>query len=105
MRADQIQKWQAHGGMGTGHLFLLSWTLTASATSPSVKSMADYANAQLPGVLYGQIVAAGFSKPNIVYIDYVSSTVAQSIILYNVLSTPATKALASVEVKDVTASV
>jgi len=105
MRADQIQKWQAHGGMGTGHLFLLSWTLTASATSPSVKSMADYANAQLPSVLYGQIVAAGFSKPNIVYIDYVSSTVAQSIILYNVLSTPATKALASVEVKDVTASV
>ena len=63
----------------------LSWTLTANNPpfDPTIHSLADKANSQLPGVLYDRVVSKGWAKPNIVYIDYVNSTVAQSIIQYN----------------------
>lgn len=83
MKKDQLQKWAAYGGLGTGRFFLLSWTLTPSPPGKTVAELAKIANDHLPGVLYDQIVSKHTSKPNIVYIDYVASNVCQSIILYN----------------------
>ncbi len=83
MSADQIDKWQQHGGLGQGFFFLLSWTLTAGLTTPSVKDLSRVANGNLPNVLYDQIAVQHFKKPNIVYIDYVNSKTTQSIIVYN----------------------
>lgn len=84
MKEDQLAKWNAHGGLDMGYFFLLSWTLTAtSVSSPSIQNLANEANSNLPGVLYDQILGSGISKPNIVYVDFVDSTVCQSIILYN----------------------
>jgi energy-converting hydrogenase Eha subunit F len=82
MKADQIRKWRDHGGLGKGFLFLLSWTLTPGAGS-TVEELAAIANDKLPGVLHQQIVTSSFSKPNIVYIDYVNRDTAFSIVQYN----------------------
>jgi hypothetical protein len=79
MKANQLQKWKEFGGMGKGYLFLLSWTLTYG----NIQEHAAEANAKLSDVLYDQIIKNGASKPNIVYIDFVDSTVTQSIIQYN----------------------
>ncbi|MBD0254880.1 MAG: hypothetical protein ICV83_04100 [Cytophagales bacterium] len=83
MKADQLQKWQQHGGLGQGYFFLLSWTLTASPPGSTIETLAAEANGNLPGVLHDQIISAGAGKPNIVYIDFMNSTTAQSIIQYN----------------------
>jgi hypothetical protein len=83
MKTNQLGKWKEHAGLGTGHLFLLSWTLTGSVGGPSIAEMARNANSKLPGVLYDQIVNRHAQKPNIVYIDFVATAVCQSIILYN----------------------
>jgi hypothetical protein len=82
MASDQLQKWAAHGGAGQGFLFLLSWTLTATATG-SVASLAAKANGNLPSVLSNQLLKEHWSKPNIVYLDFIDSTVCQSVIQYN----------------------
>ncbi len=83
MKNDQLNKWHDYGGQGKGYLFLLSWTLTPSPPGQGVKDLAKVANSNLPGVLYEQIISNNASKPNIVYIDFVNSTTAQSIIQYN----------------------
>lgn len=84
MEKDQLEKWSNCARLGAGHMFLLSWTLTSTPViDPTIKTLADQANAKLPGVLYNQIVVLGASKPNIVYIDFVNSTTTQSIIQYN----------------------
>jgi len=83
MKSDQLQKWDDHAALGTGHFFLLSWTLTATFWNSNVKDLAIEANSKLPGVLYDQIITAGAKKPNIVYIDFLNSEVAQSIVQYN----------------------
>ncbi|TRX48382.1 hypothetical protein FNH22_29130 [Fulvivirga sp. M361] len=83
MKNDQLQKWNEYGGLGRGYLFLLSWTLTPEPPGKTVSTLAAEANAQLAGVLYDQIMIANAGKPNIVYIDFLNSTVTQSIILYN----------------------
>lgn len=83
MKTDQLQKWQQHGGQGQGYFFLLSWTLTASPPGSTIETLAAQANGNLPGVLYNQIVTARAAKPNIVYLDFVNNTTAQSIIQYN----------------------
>ena len=82
MKADQIQKWTDHGGLGKGYFFLLSWTLTPGAGS-TVEELAAIANGNLPGVLHNQIITAHFTKPNIVYIDYVNRDTAFAIVQYN----------------------
>ncbi|MCG8552589.1 MAG: hypothetical protein MI799_19470 [Desulfobacterales bacterium] len=84
MEKDQLEKWRHCAGLGAGHMFLLSWTLTSTPVIDStIKTLADQANAKLPGVLYNQIVVLGAAKPNIVYIDFVNSATTQSIIRYN----------------------
>lgn len=84
MEADQLDKWKKYSGMGTGRLFLLSWTLTAiPLISKTIKELAGEANSQLPGVLYDQIITKQANKPNIVYIDFMNSETAQCIISYN----------------------
>lgn len=83
MQSDQLKKWHDYSGQGTGHLFLLSWTLTPSPPGATVKELAAEANSKLPNVLYDQIVSNHANKPNIVYIDFMNSTTAQSIIQYN----------------------
>ena len=87
MKTDQLAKWKAHAGLGQGYFFLLSWTLTANAKAilegKSIKSLAKIANSHLPGVLHDQIATAGAKKPNIVYIDFLSSAICQDVIAYN----------------------
>ena len=85
MKNDQLSKWEKSAGLDSGHLFLLSWTLTVNkpVVEPSIKTLAEEANSKLPGVLYEQIVKLGKAKPNVVYIDFVDSPTAQSIIQYN----------------------
>jgi len=86
MESGQLKEWKDHaGGLGAGHFFLLSWTLTSSnpPITPSISSLASIANSHLPGVLRNEIVLGKARKPNIVYIDFVTSTVCESIILYN----------------------
>lgn len=83
MKADQLKKWNEQAGLGANYFFLLSWTLTATPGGSTVETLAKEANSKLPGVLYDQITGAHASKPNIVYIDFLNDTVAQSIILYN----------------------
>lgn len=85
MKRDQLAKWSQYGGQGKDYLFLLSWTLTASPPGSTIQTLAAEANANLPGVLSNQILEAGASKPNIVYIDFVANPVTQSIIQYNFL--------------------
>ncbi|BCH55317.1 hypothetical protein ACQZ61_06220 [Agrobacterium vitis] len=84
MQQDQLAKWRAHGGLGQNFLFLLSWTLTSGGLV-SVKSLADEANGHLPAVLSKQIISLGWSKPNIVYIDFIDEYLSSSIIQYNFL--------------------
>jgi hypothetical protein len=88
MKAGQLAKWKEYAKLNAGHLFLLSWTLTASnpPLDPTIRALAEDANARLPGVLHDQIVTSGWAKPNIVYLDYVDSATCQSIIRYNFLS-------------------
>lgn len=84
METDQIEKWEQHGGMGRDYLFLLSWTLTPTPPiDASVSTLAKEANSELPDVLYDQIVLKNFSKPNIVYLDFIDAAITQSIIQYN----------------------
>jgi len=85
MQTDQLKKLNQYGGLGKGYFFLLSWTLTSNNPpfSPSIESLANTANSNLPGALYTQIVANKGPKPNIVYIDYVNGVTTQSIIQYN----------------------
>ena len=85
MASDQLAKWSIAARLGEGRMFLLSWTLTANNPpfDPTIRQLADQANSRLPGVLHEQIVVNGAQKPNIVYIDYVNSATAQSIIRYN----------------------
>jgi hypothetical protein len=68
--------------LGKGYFFLLSWTLTPGAGS-TVEELAAIANGNLPGVLHNQIITAHFTKPNIVYIDYVNRDTAFAIVQYN----------------------
>jgi hypothetical protein len=83
MKTDQLQKWQSYGGLGTGHLFLLSWTLTTANPAYPISSLATEANSKLPDVLYDQIVSKSKPNPNIVYIDYMDCSSAKYIIQYN----------------------
>lgn len=83
MKNDQLKKWHDYADQGAGRLFLLSWTLTPSPPGATVKELATEANSKLPGVLYDQIITSQANKPNIVYIDFMNSTTAQSIIQYN----------------------
>ena len=83
MAVDQITKLGEHGGLGNERFFLLSWTLTPTFGDPSIEILANDANAQLPNVLSYEVFVAGYPKPNIVFIDYLENSVAQSIILYN----------------------
>ncbi|MFV3325586.1 hypothetical protein ACNFG0_03840 [Pseudomonas sp. NY15372] len=84
MQQDQLSKWRRVGGLGKGYLFLLSWTLTPSATSASVEGLARRANQALPSAL-DRYPKEYRSKPNIVYIDYVDQSVTSSIIGLNFL--------------------
>ena len=103
MKKDQLKKWNKSAALGAGRLFLLSWTLTPlthvvpinpldpvvpinpldPVLPPPIKILAKEANSKLPGVLYEQIVTSEAKKPNVVYIDFVDSPTAQSIIQYN----------------------
>jgi hypothetical protein len=83
MEADQLQKWNANAGLGRGHFFLLSWTLTPKFAGHGVEHLAGEANPKLPEVLYSRIITRKAQKPNIVYIDFVNNQTAQSIIMYN----------------------
>jgi len=85
MEIDQLKKWKANGGLGKGYFFLLSWTLTSNDPpfSGSIESLAKEANSHLPSVLYKQIVISSWTKPNIVYIDYLNESVTKDIISYN----------------------
>lgn len=87
MSSDQIKKWEEHGGLGQGFLFLLSWTLTSLPHSAEpISVLAAQANNELPKVLYEQIIINKADRPNIVYIDYVNNTTTQCIIRYNFIS-------------------
>ncbi|MFJ4157752.1 hypothetical protein ACIPZF_23515 [Pseudomonas sp. NPDC089752] len=81
MRDDQLKKWREFGGLGKNHLFLLSWTLTPHFLSASVEGLAKLANAALPEL--DRYAKEYRSKPNIVYIDFVDSSVTSSIIALN----------------------
>ncbi|MCG9790844.1 PI-PLC domain-containing protein [Flavobacterium algicola] len=83
MCKDQLIKWKENGGLGKGFLFLLSWTLTTGNPLLTIRGLATEANNNLPNVLHNEIVTKKSSKPNIVYIDYLESATAQSIIMYN----------------------
>jgi len=83
MKADQLQKWTNYGGTGRGYLFLLSWTLTGNMISDTIADMANPANEKLATVLYDKIIGTNAPKPNIVYVDFMNSAVAQGIILFN----------------------
>lgn len=87
MRNNQVEKWAQYGVIGRKYLFLLSWTLTPKAldyiTGLSIKDLAEYANGNLQSTLGEYIDKNKYSKPNIVYVDYINTTVAQSIIIYN----------------------
>ncbi len=84
MMSNQLDKWWKYSqGLGKGHFFLLSWTLTASPPfSDSIESLAARANSKLPSMLHNHI-RSNYPKPNIVYIDFLNNYVAQSIILCN----------------------
>ncbi|WP_323118291.1 PI-PLC domain-containing protein [Burkholderia alba] len=83
MANDQLAKWQSHGGLGKGYLFLLSWTLTPQGVfSPTIASLADTANSNLSAVL-SQTVGERRTKPNVVYVDFLNVEIGQVIIQYN----------------------
>ena len=87
MKTDQLDKWNQYAKLGADYFFLLSWTLT-SGSNPlkgdlPIKTLAEEANSKLPSVLYEHIIIAHAKKPNIIYIDFLNSNVAQSIISYN----------------------
>lgn len=82
MQNDQKQKFMAHAGLNQKYLFLLSWTLTA--TPPiTIKTLADIANSHLIKGLVDLIGSNREKMPNIVYIDYLDSSLAKAIIDYN----------------------
>jgi len=80
---NQVDKWNNYGGWGRGYFFCLSWTLTPNTLGATIVELAAKANANLPDVLYDQIVEKRTGKPNIVYLDYINDETTQSIILYN----------------------
>lgn len=83
MSADQVKKWNDHGGLGQDFLFLLSWTLTPTPPGSWVETLAKEANSKLPEVMSQQINVNCKGKPNIVYIDYLNAESASVAILYN----------------------
>ncbi len=85
MSNTQIEKWGQYGGLGQEYLFLLSWTLTSTLgpATGTVLELATEANAHLDSVLRDQIITKKSTKPNIVYIDFMSQSLAQTIIQYN----------------------
>lgn len=85
MKKNQLDKWKKYGATDGKYFFLLSWTLTPKVyvTKNSIKNLSAKANKELPSVLYDCIVSNKYSKPNIVYLDYLNEIPAQSIILYN----------------------
>lgn len=85
MSEDQLTKWRRHAVEGGNRLFLLSWTLTSTKPprTPSIKTLASEANGHLPDVLQEAIGVERLPRPNIVYVDFMDSATAQSIIAYN----------------------
>ncbi|HEY9256999.1 hypothetical protein [Chitinophaga sp.] len=85
MKKDQLDKWKKYGATDGKYFFLLSWTLTPKdyVIWNSIETLSAKANKELPAVLYDYIVSNKYSKPNIVYLDYLNETVTQSIIMYN----------------------
>ncbi len=83
MKNDQINKFYQNGGLGNPYLFLLSWTLTSKSGS-SIKTLANKANHELSSGLKEIYNHNEEHKlPNIVYIDFVTSELAETIIQYN----------------------
>ncbi|MCB1037121.1 MAG: hypothetical protein KDD47_25055, partial [Acidobacteria bacterium] len=85
MRRDQLTKWEGNAVLGSGRLFLLSWTLTSTPVlSKTIEDLAEDANRRLPGVLREQYKRVGSGRmPNIVYVDFLNSETAQEIVKYN----------------------
>ena len=85
MKDDQLEKWNKYGQGEKDYCFLLSWTLTSTNPpfSSTIKELAEEANSYIALVLAEQIVNKAWSRPNFVYIDFVTSSVTQSIISYN----------------------
>ena len=85
MRADQLKKLGLNGGLGKHYLFLLSWTLTGSPLSfkLNLRELADKANPELASSLQQAFSASHLPKPNIVYLDFINSSLAKEIISYN----------------------
>ncbi len=86
MYSDQLQKWKNHVSWGAGHLFLLSWTLTAqvvSITTKDIAALAQEANRNLSASLRDQIGGSKVSKPNIIYLDFINGALCQTVYQYN----------------------
>lgn len=87
MKQDQLAKLDAYGGLGKDCFFLLSWTLTPNSDTffhhGSVEKLAGKANPALEKVLAERMGQVNKPKPNIVYIDYLNTKTAQSIIQCN----------------------
>ena len=73
MFADQINKMRSTLSKNRSNLFLLSWTLTQQGTGtlsgPSIRQLADMANAELPDAVRNCVSSDYF--PNIIMIDNV----------------------------------
>lgn len=89
MKTDQVKKWKEFGqGEDKDYCFLLSWTLTLdppSITHPigSVEDLAARANYHIVPELSKHIVSGTLSRPNFVYMDFVTPRIMHSIISYN----------------------
>lgn len=80
MRNDQLNKLANFGGFYKPYLFLLSWTLTSNGFY-SIEGLAEEANGNLPYEL--QYMYGNIQKPNIIYLDYINSDIAEKIIQLN----------------------
>lgn len=106
METDQIQKWKKYDSVvkqrqrnrndgnnnmafstnpsSTDFMFLLSWTLTPQGMlSPSVRRLAQNANVELAKTLHHNRIQNQWKPPNVVYVDYISNEICQTIIQYN----------------------
>ncbi|HEU4791968.1 MAG TPA: hypothetical protein VFS71_19945 [Flavobacterium sp.] len=85
MKKIQLDRWKDYAIADRKYFFLLSWTMTPKTyvSWHSIETLANNANKELPSVLNEYIVNKNYSKPNVIYVDYLNQDVAQSIIVYN----------------------
>lgn len=88
MKSNQLAKWDefSKNNESKNSLFLLSWTLTPQGFTDffdSIENMAKEANGKLPAVLKDEFVVKRHALPNIVYIDFLTNNISQSIVEFN----------------------